>query len=145
MRSPSFLISLVTCLVLAPWQATAESSSTWREPETGIEFVRVAGGSYEQGCGPWTSDCDDREKPVRRVTLSPFWLGKTEVTQGQWQRVMGDNPAAFQKGDDYPVEQVSWDDVKQFIGRLNTLVSGETFRLPTEAEWEYACRSGGNN
>jgi formylglycine-generating enzyme required for sulfatase activity len=71
-------------------------------------------------------------------------MGKHEVTQGQWKTVMGSNPAHFQKGDDYPVEQVSWNDAREFIARLQGLSEGGyTLRLPTEAEWEYACRSGG--
>jgi len=121
---------------------SAAPGATWTEPITGMEFVYVPGGSYEQGCGSWTSDCWDNEKPTRQVRLSPFWLGKTEVTQGQWKRVMGSNPSHFQKGDDYPVERVSWNDAQEFIKRLNAK-SGQTYRLPSEAQWEYACRSGG--
>jgi len=71
-------------------------------------------------------------------------MGKYEVTQGQWQKIMGNNPARFKKGSDYPVEHVSWDDCGLFIGKLNGR-SGKIFRLPTEAEWEYACRSGGHD
>ncbi len=79
---------------------------------------------------------------VHRVTLShDFWLGRTEVTQAQWAAVMGNNPAFFQ-GDDRPVEQVSWDDCQAFLVRLNQLQHKLVFRLPTEAEWEYAARSG---
>ena len=74
--------------------------------------------------------------------MSPLRLGKTEVTQGQWKKVMGNNPSKFQKGDDYPVEQVSWNDVQEFIRKLNAQSVGMTFRLPTEAEWEYSCRGG---
>jgi len=81
--------------------------------------------------------------PVHWVTISrPFYLQTTEVTQGQWRAVMGENPSYFQKGDDYPVEQVSWDDVQIFLKRLNTRDPGKRYRLPTEAEWEYACRAG---
>jgi formylglycine-generating enzyme required for sulfatase activity len=124
---------------IAPPSAPGQA---WREPTTGMEFVPIPGGTYEQGCGSWTSDCDDDEKPTRRVTLSPFWLGRTEVTQEQWTRVMGSNPSRFQ-GEERPVEQVSWDDAQEFIRRLNAQSRGATFRLPTEAEWEYACRAGG--
>ncbi|OCC14196.1 serine/threonine kinase [Dissulfuribacter thermophilus] len=112
------------------------------EPITGMEFVWVPGGCFEMGCGSWQSDCDSDEKPVHEVCVDGFWIGKYEVTQGQWKRVMGNNPSKFKKGDDYPVERVSWDDAQEFIKRLNSK-SGRTFRLPTEAEWEYACRSGG--
>jgi formylglycine-generating enzyme required for sulfatase activity len=108
-----------------------------------MEFIFVPGGEYEQGCGHWTSDCDDDETPVRKVHLSPFWIGKTEVTQGQWSRVMGSNPSSQKTGDDYPVETVSWNDVDDFISRLNSRTSEGKFRLPSEAEWEYACRAGG--
>jgi formylglycine-generating enzyme required for sulfatase activity len=120
-----------------------QPGTLWREPITGMEFVHVPGGEYEQGCGYWTSDCDEDEQPVRRVRLSPFWIGKTEVTQGQWSRVMGSNPSRFKNGDDYPVENVSWNDVQEFIRKLNSRTTEVKFRLPSEAEWEYACRAGG--
>ena len=77
------------------------------------------------------------------MCLDAFCIGKHEVTQSQWKRVMGDNPSGFKQGNDYPVENVSWDDVTMFINKLNSLDSNNRFRLPTEAEWEYACRSGG--
>jgi formylglycine-generating enzyme required for sulfatase activity len=70
-------------------------------------------------------------------------MGKYEVTQEQWQKIMGDNPAGFNKGGQYPVENVSWEDIKEFITRLNKR-SGKMYRLPTEAEWEYACRANGS-
>ncbi len=86
---------------------------------------------------------DDNEKPIHSVTLTkPFYLQATEVTQGQWRAVLGDNPSYFQMGDDYPVEQVSWNDVQKFLSKLNALDPGKNYRLPTEAEWEYACRAG---
>ncbi|MBI2570088.1 MAG: formylglycine-generating enzyme family protein [Candidatus Schekmanbacteria bacterium] len=80
---------------------------------------------------------DDDEGPVHEVCVDGFWLGKYEVTQGEWEKVMGSNPLRFKKDERYPVEQVSWDDVQVFVGRL-----GSGFRLPTEAEWEYAARGG---
>ena len=93
--------------------------------------------------GNWTSDCWDNEKPVHEVCIDGFWIGKFEVTQGQWKKIMGSNPSYFKKGDNYPVEQVSWNDAKEFIEELNIRSSDGIYRLPTEAEWEYACRSGG--
>jgi formylglycine-generating enzyme required for sulfatase activity len=120
-----------------------ERRDTWRDPVTGMEFVWVPGGCYQMGCGSWTSDCDDDEKPVHEVCVDGFWMGKTEVTQGQWRSVMGYNPSRFKKGDNYPVEFVSWKHAKDFIEKLNRRSSGMSYRLPTEAEWEYACRSGG--
>jgi formylglycine-generating enzyme required for sulfatase activity len=124
---------------------TTVASSThreWKDPTTGMEFVRVEGGTYLMGCGSWAGDCQSNESPEHEVTVSGFWIGKYPVTQGQWQKVMGNNPSGFKKGDNYPVETVSWDDAKAFVQKLNGK-SGYTFRLPTEAEWEYAARSGG--
>lgn len=115
---------------------------TWTDPVTGMVFVWVPGGCYQMGCGSWTNDCGKDEGPVHEVCVDGFWMGQTEVTQGQWQRVMGNNPSRFQKGNDYPVETVSWDAVKEYIRKLNGMGIG-IFRLPSEAEWEYAARSGG--
>ena len=93
------------------------------------------GGTPEQG-----SDANDWEKPVHEVTLSDYYMGKYEVRQSEWEAVMGNNPSYF-KGDDLPIEQVSWEDCHEFIGRLNAL-TGLSFKLPTEAQWEYAARGG---
>jgi formylglycine-generating enzyme required for sulfatase activity len=90
------------------------------------------------------SNSNDNEKPVHEVTISqPFYMGKYEVTQAQWQAVMGNNPSYFKDcGGNCPVEQVSWDDAQSFINKLNESNDGFRYRLPTEAEWEYACRAG---
>jgi len=106
----------------------------------GVSFkmVGVHGGTFMMGSND--SDADDNEKPVHQVTLSTFSIGETEVTQELWQAVMGDNPSWF-KGPKRPVEEVSWDDCQTFIDSLNSL-TGRNFRLPTEAEWEYAARGG---
>ncbi|MCH8885582.1 MAG: SUMF1/EgtB/PvdO family nonheme iron enzyme [SAR324 cluster bacterium] len=119
------------------------SPSTWSDPVTGMRFVMVPGGTFKMGCGSWARNCDADEKPVRTVRLSAFWMAETEVTQGQYQKIMGLNPSsAKKKGEQYPVESVTWYDVQAFIARLNAR-SPAKFRLPTEAEWEYACRGGG--
>jgi len=105
----------------------------------GVMFVLVLipPGSFMMG----SDQGDNDEKPVRMVTISqPFYLGKCEVTQAQWKKVMDSNPSKF-KGAKRPVENVSWDDCQKFIEKLNSMGFG-TFRLPTEAEWEYACRAG---
>jgi len=116
----------------------------WRQPSTGIEFLWLPGGCYQMGCGTWTSECNYDEKPVHEVCVDGFWIGKTEVTQGQWKKLMGSNPSRFQKGDDYPVENVSWNDVQEFMLKLNSSTGGrQEYRLPSEAEWEYAATSGG--
>ena len=86
------------------------------------------------------SDADDDERPVHSVTLSSYSIGETEVTQALWTAVMGSNPSNF-KGNNLPVEKVSWNDCQTFIRKLNDL-TGENFRLPTEAEWEFAARGG---
>ena len=102
-----------------------------------IEYpmVYVEGGSFMMG-----SDASDVQKPVHRVTLSSYHIGKYEVTQELWETVMGSNPSYF-KGFRKPVENVSWDDCQTFIRKLNSL-TGQTFRLPTEAQWEFAARGG---
>ncbi len=109
-----------------------------------FEMVRVEGGTFRMGA---TSEQEDDaysdEKPVHSVILSSYYIGKTEVTQALWQAVMGSNPSNF-KGADLPVECVSWNDCQEFIQKLNSL-TGRNFRLPTEAEWEFACRGGNNS
>ena len=108
-----------------------------------IEMVFVRGGTFNMGCtDEQGSDCADDEKPAHQVTLSDYYIGKYEVTQGFWKKIMGSNPSIFKNcGDDCPVESVSWNDCQEFISKLNQL-TGKRFRLPTEAEWEYAARGG---
>jgi formylglycine-generating enzyme required for sulfatase activity len=106
-----------------------------------IPMVYVAGGTFTMGCiSEQNSNCSDNEKPAHQVTLSDFHIGKYEVTQAQWVAVMGNNPSNL-KGDNLPVENVSWNDVQEFISKLNQK-TGKQYRLPTEAEWEYAARGG---
>jgi formylglycine-generating enzyme required for sulfatase activity len=104
-----------------------------------IEMVLVPGGSFLMGSPENEPDRLSFEGPEHRVTVRSFYLGKYEVTQAQWRAVMGANPSLF-KGDNLPVETVSWDDAKEFCGRLSQM-TGKKYRLPTEAEWEYACRA----
>lgn len=106
-----------------------------------VELVKVEAGSFDMGATPEMENPDDNEKPVHRVTLSKdYYLSKNEVTQRLWKTVMGNNPSNF-KGDDLPIEHVSWNDCQDFISKLNSM-TGQQFRLPTEAEWEYAARGG---
>ena len=106
-----------------------------------FEMVRVEGGTFTMGAtAEQGSDADSDEKPTHQVTLSSYSIGKTEVTQELWEAVMGSNPSDF-KGSNLPVEQVSWEDCQTFIRKLNAL-TGKNFRLPTEAEWEFAARGG---
>ena len=124
------------------WELLAGSKGkAFTDPVTGMELVFVKGGCFDMGdtFGDGRSD----EKPVHNVCVSDFYVGKYEVTQGQWKAVMGNNPSHFREcGDTCPVEMVSWNDVQGFIQKLNNK-TGKSFRLPTEAEWEYAARSGG--
>jgi len=108
------------------------------------EMIMLPTGSFDMGLEKGLYNFN-QEKPVHRVTITkPFALGKTEVTQGQWKAIMGNNPSQFPScGDNCPVEKVDWDDAHEFIRKLN-IKTGKQYRLPTEAEWEYACRAGGH-
>jgi len=122
-----------------------------------MKFVRIPAGSFMMGSGISAMKVVVRyggraawyrnEHPQHRVTITkPFYLQTTEVTQGQWKIVMGDNPSHFKFcGDDCPVEMVSWEDTQEFIKRLNRQEGENRYRLPTEAEWEYACRAGSSS
>ena len=106
-----------------------------------IDMVRVEAGTFTMGATAEMEDPYGDEKPTHQVTLTnDYYMGKYEVTQALWQAVMNSNPSYF-KGDNLPVEQVSWDDCQEFLSKLNS-ITGKTFRLPTEAEWEYAARGG---
>lgn len=106
----------------------------------GIEMVYIPPGEFSMGSTNGGSD----EKPVHQVTINEgFYMGRYEVTQAQWQAVMGNNPSYFKDcGGNCPVEHVSWDDAQEFMKKLNETLDGYTYRLPSEAEWEYACRAG---
>lgn len=136
----------------------AQSANVRKNP-VGMEFVNVPAGAFKMGLSDTelarsaaydkqihkqdaTLDWYADEIPQRQVRVKTFWLGAHEVTQGQWQSVMGANPSTFKNCDKCPVETVSWNQVREFISRLNQKSDGYTYRLPTEAEWEYAARAG---
>ena len=125
-------------------QQSIETTTTASEYQTitidGVSFTMklVEGGTFQMGSNDSYAESD--EKPVHDVTLSSYYIGETEVTQALWKAVMGNNPSYF-KGDNLPVEQVTWNDCQEFIHKLNQK-TGKNFRLPTEAEWEYAARGG---
>ena len=106
-----------------------------------MEFVRIPAGEFEMGST--SSEARSDEQPATRVTISrEFYMGKHEVTQGQWEAVMGRNRSEFSGCGNCPVETVTWDAVQRFIGKLNAMPGEALHRLPTEAEWEYAARAG---
>jgi len=126
--------------------ATNEMGTAYGEEKTFITsplpaategMIVVEGGTYQMGSN---NEFDTHAKPIHSVTLSSFEIGKYEVTQAKWENVMGSNPSYF-KGDNLPVENVSWNDVQTFISKLNEQ-TGLKYRLPTEAEWEFAARGG---
>ena len=121
--------------------SSGSGGQTFRDSTTGMKFVWVPKGCFQMGSPSGESERNSDEGPVHRVCVDGFWMGKYEVTQGEWQKIMGNNPSRFKKVFNYPVEKVSWDDCQSFIRKLNAR-SNKTFRLPTEAEWEYACRAG---
>ncbi len=124
-----------------PAPAPIPENKTFTVNGVSFTMVGVQGGTFTMGATrEQGSDAYANEKPSHQVTLSNFSIGQTEVTQALWEAVMGSNPSSF-KGPKLPVEQVSWDDCQEFIRKLNEL-TGQNFRLPTEAEWEYAARGG---
>ncbi len=135
-NTSDFYITVEATTVIPP--SVSETTNT-----IGMEFVLIPAGEFDMGSpsdeeGRWSG-----EGPVHHVTIEdPFYMGKSEVTQAQWRAVMGDNPSFFSDDDDLPVETVSWDDVQSFITKLNDKEGTDKYRLPSEAEWEYACRAG---
>ena len=123
-----------------PASVARTAPGEYRDSATGMEFLLVKGGCYQMGDTFGDGEAD--EKPVHEVCLKDFYLGKYEVSQGQWKRVMGGNPSNFKESDENPIELVSWNDAQEFIRRLNQM-SGKSYRLATEAEWEYAARNSG--
>ena len=124
-------------------QATAKPTDTYIDPFAG-EMILVSAGTFTMGCTPeQESACSDNEKKAHKVTLkNDFYIGKYEVTEGQWNEVMGyDTKRSTFNGDDLPITNVSWRDAQEFIKKLNEK-TGDSYRLPTEAEWEYAARGG---
>lgn len=133
--------------IVAQDEAVVEVNSHEREFNVnGVKFkmIKVEAGTFTMGATSEMKDPRDDEKPTHQVTLTnDYYIGKTEVTQALWKAVMGNNPSEF-KGDNLPVETVSRNDCYKFIDKLNSM-TGQNFRLPTEAEWEFAARGGNNS
>ncbi len=162
------VLLIIATLLLSPMSAgavsdnskSAETTKVWKEPATGMEFVFIKGGCFMMGQQETErkflvmSVSDENytkfyadELPRHEVCVSDFWMGKHEVTQAQWLKIMETNPAHFRENLQNPVDMVSWEDSQAFIGKLNRKLkdAGEkkyVLRLPTEAEWEYAARAG---
>jgi formylglycine-generating enzyme required for sulfatase activity len=152
LRMFSKFIIFMICLLGMSAQATTQDSKqpqTFHDCQGCAEMVVIPAGSFEMGArnSPYSQTTSvlstiQSEKNLHEVSISKFAIGKTEVTQGQWRAVMGKNPSYFKKcGSSCPVEQVSWNDAKLFIQKLNA-ITGKQYRLPSESEWEYACRAG---
>jgi formylglycine-generating enzyme required for sulfatase activity len=151
------IIFALMALIALPMTGGSANSPDYVElPKSRLAIVRIPAGTFRMGTDQvlraddhWKacSDCpprNDVERPVHRVTISQdFWMGQFPVTQRQWQEVMGNNPSKLRDaGPDAPVEQVSFKEVQAFLAKVNTIQVRWTVRLPTEAEWEYATRSG---
>ena len=142
------LMCLFPAFAMSPKPSVEEpktgAGEDFTEPVTGMEFVWIPGGSFFMGCGDWAGDCDLDEEPSHSVQLQGFWISRTEVTQGQWKTIMGFNPSHFDLGDDYPVENISWTNAKEYVRRLSSANDMKYwFDIPSEAQWEFVCRSGG--
>lgn len=138
------LLLMVSLAGLATGQAQAAGPSAgrlWTEPVSGITFVWIPGGQYLQGCQSADGKCPEVELPVRERKIAGFWMSRTEVTRAQWAKLEAHDPSVATKPGDYPVDQVHWEEAQDFLARLDQTGHGH-FRLPTEAEWEYACRGG---
>jgi sulfatase modifying factor 1 len=136
-------LALLTAIATAACARPHARAPTWREPATGMEFVLLGPGRFRMGSEAGEPGRQPDETPHEVLLSRAFYLGRHEVTQGEWQAIMGANPSHFAScGPRCPVESVSYQDVQAFIGRLAERSPGSRFRLPTEAEWEYACRAG---
>lgn len=126
--------------LLSASEGAADAGKVFRDCNACPEMVVIPAGSFQMGSNGGKSD----EKPVHRVDVPAFAIGKTEVTQAQWRAIMGSNPSRFSDCDDCPVERVNWHDAQDYLNRLSAR-TGQRYRLPSEAEWEYACRAGGQH
>ncbi|MDX1904385.1 MAG: formylglycine-generating enzyme family protein [Thermonemataceae bacterium] len=135
--------AILFLVCLAYTQVYGQTSSRLTETVNGVSFdmIYVEGGSFMMGCTSEQSDCADAEKPAHQVSLDSYYMAETEVTQKLWRAVMGSNPSYNTDCEECPVESVSWDDAQAFIKKLN-VQTGKKYRLPSEAEWEYAARGG---
>jgi formylglycine-generating enzyme required for sulfatase activity len=138
---PIVLLALST-LVFSSGPATAQELASTYTNSIGMKFVLIPAGTFMMGADKNLEEPNNDELPRHQVRISkPFYLGVYDVTQKDWTAVMGNNPSKFE-GEDKPVDTVSWDDAQAFVARLNQKEGHSRYRLPTEAEWEYALRAG---
>jgi formylglycine-generating enzyme required for sulfatase activity len=127
-----------TCKAQKKHEEEQEEERKIKDTIIGMKFTHIPAGDFMMG-----SDKYNHEQPVHKVMIkNPFYLGTYPVTQREWKAVMGNNPSRFEGDDNLPVEKVSWDDVQKFIKKLNASEETDKYRLPSEAEWEYACHAG---
>lgn len=144
MRKIIFPLFLVLTFLCSPAMSETEAEKVFTSPTLGAKFVLLPAGTFTMGSPSSQSGRYGNEAQHQASISRSFYMQTTVVTQEQWKRVMGDNPSGFSScGDDCPVEEVSWNDVQDFINKLNNMEGTDKYRLPTEAEWEYAARSGG--
>jgi len=139
------VIILLTVVSFSPYSMADEKvQNTFTSPITGAKFILIQAGTFTMGEARAEVFTLKEPNDAHQVTISkPFYMQTTTVTQGQWKKVMGSNPSSFKNcGDDCPVENVSWYDANDFISKLNGREMTDNYRLPSEAEWEYAARAG---
>ena len=143
MRKFIIPIQFIVVMLSLAFSGYAEEPKERITNSLGMEFVLIKPGKFLMGSPEDEPGRYTGEKQHRVNLTKPFYLQTTEVTQGQWQALMGKNPSSHKRcGDSCPVEQVSWEDAQRFIQKLNQKEGTDKYRLPTEAEWEYACRAG---
>lgn len=141
LKNRNFVMSIIMIAGLMIHAASASESKSFQ----GIRFILIEAGCFQMGSNKPATDRTAGETPSHKVCIDKsFYIGETEVTQKQWEDVMGNNPSKV-KAYDKPVDKVSWNDVQEFIAKLNTKDGGNYFRLPSEAEWEYAVRAGSDD
>lgn len=145
------VVMVVSVMIVPGAIATENEPKEWTESLTEMQFVWIPGGCFMMGSPedePGRGGRGEDEGPLHEVCVDGFWMGKYEVTQGQWQQIMGENPSSHTEGKvgmdpaNHPVDTISWETVQEFILKLNEKTETDIFRLPSEAEWEYACRAG---